>query len=648
MAQVWPRLDTFDAGTPHYGSILAQWIGCRPDSTFAYGILCDYDNDGHPHPHGLGGAADKACGFLWRQALPEDVSVEVQAYLREDAPGNIPSSPLLSCIGVLARVSGGSLVADSFSEIHYQNVTAYGFLLEADPVTISATFSLVRWNSGTKTVLASFSYSLAAIATDFEQPVGLRLTVTTVAGNAVLSGVISNVTVNGAVVSNFPLFTAVQDNSASKITGAGRAGMLLGQDRTVLFAPNFPIDLREKATSWTARNPSTDAVLVRDEFMRLNKNVSLFSNSDFGTAGRSVQSAFYHDLQENSGSTQGKIKRDTSPADAIQFDASGLSPASQVIWSALSQRPATDIRSQTPKVTVQWEATGSEGAAHDRRVGLIVRGSAPTSTDNGSTLTGYVGYIGRTFNGGIAKLIRYLTGFPVELASASYTVNESTNYVVELAVRDQPGTGLGGPAELELLVNGVRVPLVASAGLAGIFNPSSGIVVDGTASRITQGAGEGIWVLSKDTTRTVSVTTWDEGVIVPNETPWEDLAAYSVLGEGAASGSLNTVARVVFPFAPFTEFVTQATVSDAGYRYTQARLSAGYRNYDRLATEPMAQAGFDALKAFWHSKEGGKAFNFTDPVDGVTRKVRFVPDSWRVYTPFPGVFYVEFGLEQLV
>ncbi len=649
MAQVWPRQDTFDAGSTHYGSILTQWIGCRPDTGFAFGTLCDFDGDGHPYPHGMGGAADKACGFLWRPYLQEDVAVEVQAYLRENAPANIPSSPLLSCIGVLARVTGGSLTSDSTSGIHYSGITGYGFLLEADAAATTATFSLVRWNSGTRTNLITFPYSLGFIPTDFEQPVGLKLTVTTVAGNAVLSGTISNVTVNGVVFQNFNLFSPITDSTVSKITGTGRGGILLGQDRVVNFSPDFPISLREKVTAWTATNPATGDVLVRDEFVRLNKAASFLDTSDFGDTGRSVQSAFYHDLQSAAGATQGKITRDTSPADAIQFAAAGLGDPTFTNgeWAALSQRPADDTRKQTPKLTVQWESTGTDGVAHWRYAGLIVRGSAPTPSSNGSTLTGYVGYIGRSSAGGIAKLWRYLAGVKLELASASFTVNEATNYTVELAVRDQPGTGLGGPAELELLVGGVRVNLVATAGLPGVFNPSSGIVVDGTAARITQGLGEGIWVQSNDTTKTVSVTTWDEGVVVPSFTPWEDLASYPVLTEGAASGSLNTVARVVYPFAPAVVHVTESTTADAGYKYTQARISKGYRLYDRLQTEPMGQAAFDALLAFWHSKEGGKAFNFTDPVDGLTRKVRFAPESWQVFEPFRGVYYVEFGLEEL-
>jgi hypothetical protein len=628
---------------------LVQWLGCRPDNSFAFGTLCDFDDDGHPYPHGLGGAADAACGFLWRPYLQENVSVGIQAYLRENAPSNIPSSPLLSCIGVLARVTGGVLTSDFTSGVHYANVTGYGFLLEGNEPQSSATFSLVRWNAGLRTNLITFPYSLALIPTDFEQPVGLKLTVTTVAGNAVLSGTISNVTVNGVVFQNFNLFPPITDSTADKITGTGRGGILLGQDRVLNFGPEFPIRLREKVTSWTVTNPANDTVLVRDEFLRLNKGASFLDTSDFGTTGRSLQSAFYHDLQSAAGQTQGKITRDTSPADAIQFTAAGLGDSTFVNseWAALSQRPANNTRTQTPKIVVQWESSGTDGLSHFRHAGLIVRGSAPTPSSNGTTTTGYVAYIGRTIGGGVAKLWRYLNGAKIELAAASFTVNEATDYTVELAVRDQPGTGLGGPAELELLVDSVRVNLVATTNVDGVFNPSSGIVVDGTANRITQGPGEGIYVFSNDTTKTISVTTWDEGIVVPSVTPWEDYASYPVLTEGTASGSLNTVARVVYPFAPAAVHVTDTTISDAGYRYTQARISRGYRLYDRLQTEPMGQAAFDALLAFWHSKEGGKAFSFTDPVDGLTRKVRFAPESWQVFEPFRGVYYVEFGLEEL-
>lgn len=649
MVQVWPRTDNFLSGSTHYGSRLSQWIGCQAESAVhSHGILGDFDSDGVPFIFGKDVATDGPCGFLWREYQPEDVRVQLVSYLAWTAPSAISgASAFVEEVGPLARVTGGTLQFDATSQIHYADVTGYGFTREVDPLTLTQTWRLVRWNSGVRTVLASLPQNIGTIATNLTQPVGMELIVQEVTGVTVLSAIISQITIGTTAVSNFLLFPAVVD--ATPIKGSGRCGFIAGQDRFYTIVPGFDVRVREKIASWQVRNLAEE-VLVRDEFVRTNKGASFQDTAEFGGVGNSVQQGFYHDVQGLQLFAAGRILRSTTVADSIEFEAPGLGSVPR-FYHAISQRPADDQRVQNPKITAQFGNSGASGTVPVQGVGCLARGSAPTPTVDGAvgTFTGYTASI-RTNNGGSysATLSRWTSGSRVTIGTATPTgLSLATPFTVELSVRPQPGTGQDGPAELEVVLNGVRLNFTAEDDVPGLFS-SSGIVTDGTDDRILFGPGEGIFAEYFDTARLVYVTKWEQGDTGPTETEdiWEDRPNVSVQGEGAEVGVLNSVARIVWPYRNDTSFDVVRTRTDGGQLWTLARLSRGFADYSDCISEPMGKSAFDAFQAFWDAHADGLPFRFNDPIDGTPRFMKFIPGSWRPQVLFRHVYQVRFGMEE--
>lgn len=211
MAQLTPAVDDFAAGTPSIGSQVIGYLGLAPDATFARGRLAD--------TYGLGSAsivvdataASTAAGAVRRQAFAEDV--QVSASVRLHAVAGAPTATHFGKAAVFARIQAATLTDDGLQTVRFTAVTCYGFV--ASKLTGSTVrFELIRWNTGTATVLATADVSAVDVG-HFLDEVVLTLKVTANGADVDLEGSVSGL----AIV---PLVVEV------KVAPGGAGGLILG------------------------------------------------------------------------------------------------------------------------------------------------------------------------------------------------------------------------------------------------------------------------------------------------------------------------------------------------------------------------------------------------------------------------------------
>lgn len=148
MAQVWPAIDTFDDGTPEYGTAVRGYFGARLESgSTQFGRL---------HT-GYGGAAaalgsgtsGQPAGWVRRQMFPEEQRVVLQA--RKSAASGTPLDTHLVRHGVIARMTDGT--ATQLSSIDgFTGATCYTFeVRQGTPGSFK--FVIARYDAGVETIL---------------------------------------------------------------------------------------------------------------------------------------------------------------------------------------------------------------------------------------------------------------------------------------------------------------------------------------------------------------------------------------------------------------------------------------------------------------------------------------------------------------
>jgi hypothetical protein len=677
MAQVWPRTDTFDRNPTQIGTSLTQWRGCLPNSVgWETGVLHDFDGDGQPSSHApLGGSNPTA--YLWRDILPESVSVECWTSQPQAAPLGVLGAVAFKRIGLLSRVSGG-VTGGSGQIVNIGNVTGFGidcYVSFPTATTPRLNFDLLRWNGGTVSPLATFGFPIfapaqpTALIVDITKPIGLRLDIiNTTAPFVLVYGWLSTITVGVTTYTDFNLFASggipfvfFDSTSIPALASAGRGGMILAQDTV---DSTFGIQTAPKVQFWQARNitsvdgvtflPNYGAVDTRDEFKRQSLPNAVSATNDFAKTGPSVQSGFFGDLHA-AASSNVLIYPDTSLASLAQV--SGTTTSGTTLRFLLSQRPPDDPRRQTARLRFVLNASGSAGTTPEMGMGAWVHAQGTTAASANSTAYGYAAMVicKPSLSPGIQwrfELWRIRAGAIEIIASGTggFTSGSTFTTVVysELEVAPVPGTPtLDGPVRLRVRGGtsfaNVTLTVASFPGIAA----DGDYIIDSSSDRITSG-GEGIMFVSQNYTHSGRIQEWSQGTLIEVEEGVNDLPNVSLDGEPAATESLNDYAKLILPLTQMPEWETLAPRTESGHTWARVTDYNARRMWTGCETFPMTRADADDFLDFWRAHATpGRAFTYTDEIKGETYTVRAVAASLEEDRLFKDSIVYRFDMEEL-
>lgn len=640
MAQVWPASDTFDHGTPVYGSEVIGYLGLRPDSG-SYGRGRIHDG------YGAGTAAlirgdpgDVTAGVMRRQLFVADV--DVAATIRLHAVSGPATVAHFTRAGVVARIQGGTLAADGTPEIRHEDVDGYGFTAELLPPN-QLRFRLVRWNAGTETVLGTSDQSAADYGHMLSDTT-LILVCEQSGGDVILTGKVSQVGLadplaasiyqpggpggtqssgsgapggpapsvgtvltppadGGAVGKGWikpkdsvPVLT-VTDTGGSVITGLGRCGWLADVEQSHDSGAVTTVAL---CSALVVTDTSGDSTVVwRDEFARATPALAESVTDALGTTGRNLGSDWTTDAA--SIATDVLARDTTDEAASVGVQAPGATDVVPV-WH---QRPVDDVASHDFSVRIRPTSSASIGS-------VLVRGN-PTGT-----ATVWDSYRLDVTPGTPATidLQRVIAGTPTLLASqdtGGTPIDVAINAYTELRleVEQDPLGGPGGAVLLRAWVGGVLVVWVATdPPTTGAAVNLNGDVVDVGQARILTGNAVG-WGTLVDTSAS-RVDDWtDEATTAPDPQP-SDLPSVALPAEDdGVTGDLDDACPVEWPIEPEHVGPKVGREFDSGHREHLALATYEPRAYRSSAV--MTPAEWSTFQAFWDDHDGATVpFNW-DP-----------------------------------
>lgn len=643
MTQVWDRADEFDT-TPGYGERVLGYVPVLPSTSFTYGRLCQFDGDGDPHANGLDGAApDAPVAFAWREQSLTDCQVEAWGYVATASAFN--PSILATEFGVLARVQNGTVTGGTTQNVRLDTADCYAFTCTGAYPSTSVTFTLARYNSGTKTTLGTFPLNLLTVPLELGKPVGMLLRVVDSGGNPQITASVSNISVAGSAnpFTGVVLFSGYNDASASKLTGAGWPGFVLSQDRDILIGGGVYADSRHKMKFFEAVQVSggVDTIVHRDEFERVFADTALEATDDYSKTGKCVQGVMAGGLFGASSYANAFLEAGTNTADAAEYNpASG----SQTLKFCPSYRPADSVYRATPEVEFDFSATGSGSTS----MGVIARAQG---THTGTTdWTGVQGYMLQlTYDGAAWDLSLYRLEGDSDVLLASMTpstVALGTSATLALQCEPVSSTFQDGPVILSAFIDGGQETLVLASPAPSGVTVTAGSVTDSSSSRITQGAGEAL-CFDTSSTRRITLYTWDEGTYTAGPLPAHDQASIAFTGEGSSAATLTV--DLASPIDVESEWYTARQRFDSGHTKGRATKSQSRRTWPRLQTVPLSDADRTTLLTFWRARNGGEEpFTWTNPQDDTAYVVRFLPGSYAENQLFKGVWVVSFGLQEVL
>lgn len=349
MPQVWPISETFDYGSPAYGSTMIGYLGAvLVAGTKTVGVIHNgygAGATGARHPTNPG-VTNSGIGIIARRESIA-VEVDVRATLRKQLVSG-PAVPTthLRRHGVIARCVAGTSQGGGGPFQRLEDVTCYTF--EARLVAGNVILGLVRYAGGFETVLTT-TPALQVFDGDFVQPHTMRLTVedsgSDVSLKAYLSGV-ATVTVASPVVTpkigaGGPTNVRVSSAVSGSTTGAGGVTVVKSGTGAVPNADvniagvtsaeknladvlvlefvdtSAPVSLQGVAgrsgfivddevsgsgvnsvstcSSFEVRNLADDVIEWRDEWVRALPNLGVAVNDVFGTQGRDLQTHWSRD-----------------------------------------------------------------------------------------------------------------------------------------------------------------------------------------------------------------------------------------------------------------------------------------------------------------------------------------------------------------
>lgn len=389
MTQTWPNSDGFPAGSPVFGSKVIGYLGLRPTTTGTLWCGPGYMSDGYGvglcsvvPKAGDAAAGNDAKGFMRRQVFPAEQRITL-THRKHAVLGGLAAGQFTRC-GLFGRVQGGTLTEASPADAQYADVTCYG--LEISKLTSTTVrFEIVRYNTGTRTVLATTDGTAASV-NNFLVDATIVFKIQASGADVLLTGSVaaglapasiggqtqavvftpggssnnailgvpggSSITGTGTALPGFttsrpglgdpmdppgggggggdPIdFITFTDTSGSKVTGTGRCGFAI--DRPV------SVSATEKTASVASvfevadiTTPATPVVLWRDQFERAARTLCGVVTDIHGTAGRNLGSDY---------STDGASA--TTSADMLQRD-TGSDAAKAVAAAAMGKAVSFD------------------------------------------------------------------------------------------------------------------------------------------------------------------------------------------------------------------------------------------------------------------------------------------------------------------
>lgn len=701
--QILPADDAFAAGSGTFGSFVCLYLGCRPTSstisglwnpsgvafvarpihgayqtTNLYGI-----HDYNAAFHSTADTTRSPSGVLFRKPFGTEVIVSATFEMRALA-GGAPGLADLAPRGVMARASGGTLVSDGTADVHYRDIDCYFAAVYQKNSDNTLRLGIVRCVAG--------SVALVGAESGIISPPDLKklATVTlSVSGTGATVTLIASVTGFGVTTS-----TSITrlDTAGTRIVAAGRCGYFSGSDRIV--SGRTSVDLCHLL--------SVDDASVRvlqDEFRRLSLGACKQSSTDgAGTVGSGyLNSAFYWDAATYDGSavvsgktyTGSKRLRRNATAGRCDFDHQVTDDDANAGRLILSQRPADNRFSQHRSVkviipTAPAVATGevwagialraAQAQPVDEVAPTVAITSAPNFSGNGTAGTAGTGYLfvcrGRTSATVTWQLHRVVNNahFPIaNLAEFVIFPGYGTQFTMDLEVYPRNEFDPFGPVSLVCKVNGSLLAMALSTSAAlpgsGFSNPSAGLFVDASSSRIKSNVGEGLITangLLRSGTTSADIDpvfeSWIQGSLTNASTLDQDQPSIAVAPEPAATGTaLDAIIGPDFPFEVEYQSFEVSNPFSSGHRQTMPRyVFAATGLLMRRSVYKFRKAGVSAtdlaaLLAHWNAHDGtALAFNFTASGDSAVKVHYTTPIKYEVPSmESAGRYEVEFGLEEL-
>ena len=418
-----------------------------------------------------------------------------------------------AALGVGARLSSGSVAGTTVNDIRLEGGNGYWFVLLQDNAT-SPGFRLQLWriNSGTITRLANSPND----NTTFAIWVGpysartMRMTIADESGDVRIRCYTQRTLPNGRMGAEIETFS-VLDSSGSKITAAGRTGLMLTSEyRPTTGALNR---LTAMTVNWF-QVTSGSTVVWRDEWTRLympwcDRRFPTGGTYQAEFDGNSLMSGWAFDAQYFN--TPQAVFDNT--ADSVVAGLNG--GVYSDIW-AFSQRPADDPRRQDRTLTATFI---NDAAAVNvaRSVGIILRATPQVGAANARASSAY--YVRVLYNDQTAatliELHRIVSTVDVVIAR-DVTTTVALDVAFDLSMKIETQTvpdPISGYVRIEIAIDTVPLELVeAVSPVSGIVTDGSGVVIDTSSARVFFGNGEG-WLAATPSanTRTIQVLNWTQG-----------------------------------------------------------------------------------------------------------------------------------------
>lgn len=700
MTQILPPDDAFAHGTPNYGAFQTLYLGCNvttgttvpwnPSGTGfvarpMHGAYQTVDTLGiHDYNaafHNNGSSASRTVsGTMFRAPFGTDVTVSATFEMRS-LVGGAPNIADIAPRGVMARLSGGTLVGDGTADVRYRDVDGYFAAVYQKTSDSTLRLGVYRVNAGVFTLIGTESISLATAATLWTALATVTLTVSGTGATVTLQGRLTGFGSSASIVLNRT------DTDAGRIVVAGRCGYFCGSDRVVSGKTVVDLCHLFAVDEGGVRK-------VQDEFRRLSLAAAKQTTADvFGTAGSGyLSSAYYWDAATFDGSfaaggktyTGAKLLRRNATAGRIDVNHQATDDDVNAGRLILSQRPADNRFSQHRSVSVIIP-TAPAATTGEVWAGVILRArqaqpldentptqginSNPNFPGNGTAGTGGFGYMfvcrGRTVSTVTWQLHRIQNNSHIPIATLTEFAifpGYGTAFEIELDCYPQNVADPQGPVRLTCKVDGTAIALVLTASALGLgmFSPATGVFVDPSSTRIKQNEGEGL-VACNGFARTLTTAadidpvffSWTQGALTNAAVLDQDQASVVIASEGAAVGTaLDTIIGPDWPFEIEYRSHTVSNPFESGHRQTMPRFVDSSdvlmrRKGYRFRKRGVRRTELDDLIAHWNAHNGLELpFNFTVPGDSA-QKVHYVEDSLRHRLIEAGVYEVEFQLESL-
>lgn len=667
MAHLYPATDDFQAGAPVYGDFLTPWIRTKAwntdpaygsggtgysltptagemfDGYFA-GSAPQWGQVSTPCVFTTGSSDANPSSFLWRKKEVEDCQVMASFFVKTYVESI--GSDAIRHFGVGARINAGTQQDAGLATEHYDALDGYWFALLATAGS-GYKYELLRVNGGTVTRLAdspSGSGTFGAYG-DVNNPFGFRLYM--------------NVETNGAQVDiecyradylqlitqpGPTLLISHSDTDASRITGNGRAGLLMSNE----YSPNGTKEVVHnnawfRLRDWTSGGGAS-TIHVEERW----KRQITFGKAVTGAyaSGRHLATEFLGDM--NSVGSKAILRPNSADNDELMIDRSDFPGASQKhFWCHSIGRDAANPKSQNRQIDFELDGTGTL-PTENRQVGVWLYGSNTASTTAffpaGQSYNLRIQYSDNT---GVATAVLWRHISPVDselLASVSATIALNTTYTLRLEVSTSDSPISDGPVTLRGYLDGVQLVLAKATADAGVTVDAAGTVTDGSSDRITSGLSEGWMVYQPDGDRRIYLDNWQENSSTPTGLE-SDQATVTFPDEAdGKTGTLSAPYRQAIELPGF--YGVRKHTFGSSHVNIHPRDKTRRRRWD-VSMQNATEAEKDAVLAFFDSHNGTEIpFDWVDP-SGATRACCFGSPSITTTKTGPNSWSYRFTLVQV-